>query len=901
MGTVRASKRWALITVLLVAVGLAASPPSASAHTPHDDIFDVAVSPEFSSDDTLLAISRGLFMRSTDAGMTWQRLVKGLDNRAQPQGVAFGGGVSSRAWAVSRDGVFRSDDGGVAWTRVMTPVANDLRVVGTTSASRDVAVVAGPAAGAYITRDGGVSWGPLGSFGAAVTAVAFKKASSQVVFAGDANGVLHISGSGGAAWFNYPLAGAGSITSIAVSPSFSTDGLALIGTNTGGVLRWNNLTKTATSVTSGLTDPRVTSVTYSADYAWDSTVFASTWTGGLFVSGDRGSTWSPSNSGLVWDPQPTTLAFQDRPNFGRVVSALTDQVTRTQTVFLAAFVGLYASDNRGASWAESETLTSSILVGLTLSPQYGTDSKVAISTYSNGAFTSADAGATWSESNLGLAQRGFWDAEPDGYARLYNIVYAPPVPGRSWLYSSVATYGGSPGGVLRSSDGGASWSRTSVPGFSSPDFDTHIPFVLPSPNFANDRSVLMVDGGNGFVSRSVDEGASFQRVGTIPFQTRCLQASPNFAVDQRLLVCTSRGVYVSTDFGATWSPTARLNMTGLAVVVRSGVSETWLAATTTGLFRSTNQGVSWTRASLPSSVPATAEVVSVASSPPSSGPGTVLVSIRGRGLLRSTDGGATFGAPRTALLDANEQLDNSNAKPTASAIAFSPAFGADRTVFGYSNDHLFRSIDGGATWVRVVFPRATHTGLFPVAPSAPVMGTATSSSGSASVTFTPSGAGGAPAVRFDSTCTSTNGGVTGGGSGPSSPVMASGLTNGKTYTCRVTATNAGGISAPSGSSNAVVPIAVPSAPPTVTAVAGPGQATVSWTVPSSDGGSPITGYTVTPYVGYFVLPSTTFGPASTSQTLTGLTNGTSYRFSVVAINGAGASARSALSNLVVPA
>ncbi|HEX6695159.1 MAG TPA: fibronectin type III domain-containing protein, partial [Solirubrobacteraceae bacterium] len=97
------------------------------------------------------------------------------------------------------------------------------------------------------------------------------------------------------------------------------------------------------------------------------------------------------------------------------------------------------------------------------------------------------------------------------------------------------------------------------------------------------------------------------------------------------------------------------------------------------------------------------------------------------------------------------------------------------------------------------------------------------------------------------------------------------------------------------------PPTAPATPSAPTASPGDGQATVSWTAPDN-GGSAITKYTVTPYIGSAAqTPKDVTGtPAPTSTTITGLTNGTAYTFKVSATNAVGTSAQSAASNAVTP-
>jgi hypothetical protein len=93
----------------------------------------------------------------------------------------------------------------------------------------------------------------------------------------------------------------------------------------------------------------------------------------------------------------------------------------------------------------------------------------------------------------------------------------------------------------------------------------------------------------------------------------------------------------------------------------------------------------------------------------------------------------------------------------------------------------------------------------------------------------------------------------------------------------------------------------PSAPGNVSATPATGSAQVSWTAPASDGGTPITGYTITPYVGSTAQATVNVADGSaTSAVVTGLTNGTAYTFTVTAKNGVGSGPASAQSAAVTP-
>jgi hypothetical protein len=187
-----------------------------------------------------------------------------------------------------------------------------------------------------------------------------------------------------------------------------------------------------------------------------------------------------------------------------------------------------------------------------------------------------------------------------------------------------------------------------------------------------------------------------------------------------------------------------------------------------------------------------------------------------------------------------------------------------------------------------------------VAAVAPTQVTATAAAGDAraTVSFTaPIGTGASAVTGY--TVTSAPGGIT--ATGTRSPIAVLGLTNGTLYSFTVTAKNATGLSSTSAPSNSITPSeslvpAVAAAPVIGLAAAGDGQATVNFTPPTNDGGSPITSYTVTSFPSGITVTG-----AAPPITISGLVNGAGYTFTVTARNAVGTSSASAASNSVTPA
>jgi len=502
----------------------------------------------------------------------------------------------------------------------------------------------------------------------------------------------------------------GHADALALSPDFANDGLALTGgyrwgyasSKSGqGLLSSDDGGQTWSRVPQGISDYRdVASLAFSPAFGQDRTAFAGTWEG-LYRSRDGGTSWQRLAGGLPTGPSEIS-ALALSPNFssdgtllgGSIYGGLWrstdggdtwDKVLAPPVTALAlspnfptdglAFAGqsgFYRSADGGLTWTSTNfnTPIGARITSLAVSPALASDATLFAGTSYSGTLRSTDYGDTWTLINAGL-----------GSLSVNALALSPAYPGDPTLFA------GTGNGLYRSTDGGQSWSLTSLP-------VGYVGAVALSPTFADDGIVLA--GTHNGVYRSTDRGMTWHLTkGLAVLRAKDVAASPAYLEDGTLFAATEYGVYKSTDRGDSWTPAnrgqphhAHYEMVQVIPSPSYPQDPTLFAnvhsriRTRLDLYRSTDGGQAW------QGVWSASSYLTFDISPAYAQDRSLFVGIGAGDKLRSTDGGETWE-------DFNGGDDDD---PMLGRLAFSPDWAHDRTVFSAGYGFLLRSTDGGASW-----------------------------------------------------------------------------------------------------------------------------------------------------------------------------------------------------------
>lgn len=698
--------------VLPLLIGIAL-PATASAHSPHDDIFDVAIAYHPDGRTTIFATVRGNLLRSSDGGRTWEHLGLGLTNSHMLFLVAVAPSDPDVVYTSSVGGeVFRSVDGGSTWAR--TGHTGDPQIL-TLAVSPTAPWIIGAmtaSGGLWWSRDGGVGWTRLEDEGI-VDAIAAGSPERGLWAMMETGELVELDWASGTVMGRHELG----LEARATALSGSEEGL-LLGLVDGGVHFWPHDANGPSSLGRPSPGHAVLDVrsrdARSRRGPTSGLLVAAVERGGPFCLRPDRDAWTPCDAGTLTIRQALELG---RPDFSSIVWS-PDASGGDGRLLLAGYTGLYATDDPADGWVEIPTLSGDEVVGLDVATGRDRQDVLAATAYLWGAFLSEDGGGRWRSINLGARD----SPRSHGFTRLFDVHLGPVRGGDLHLFTSTWY------GWLHRRPGTDRWRRRQADELRT-EGGRYGPLAIGlAPDFA-DSHTLLLGTADGAIRATSDAGSSFEERGRIPQPVNDLEISPLFERDSLLFAGGSTALYRSGDGGRTWTeavtfgraPDITLPVRGGSLHERSGApwqsqleaegarafpvwvefsptfaeDSTVFAAGFAGLARSRDGGMTFDR--LPLVEEGEAPLIQgFAVSPDYRTDGRIAVLLRGVGLMESANRGESF---RLASEEAATlALGNATGFPLPldNPVQFSPT--GTSTLYAFGPRGVWSWGDDGTSW-----------------------------------------------------------------------------------------------------------------------------------------------------------------------------------------------------------
>jgi photosystem II stability/assembly factor-like uncharacterized protein len=533
---------------------------------------------------------------------------------------------------------------------------------------------------------------PIGPDGGHIVALAIDPTNASIEYAGTWGAGIYKTTDAGQGWvlMNNGL-GNLYINFIAIDPV--TPSTIYLGTQKDGVYKSTNAGSSWSATGPGLNSEAIV-YTIAIDPSAPDTVYAGTrspgstppWGGGVYKSTNGGGTWQAMNSGLG---EEWVYSIAIHPTTPSILYAATHSA------------GVYKSSNGGSSWTEANNGIDDLATrALVINPNF-THTVYVGTWHGDSIYKTTDDGANWSQMNTGL-----------NGAKIFSLILDPAVP--QTLYA--ATYHT---GVFKTTNGGTSWSSAGL----GADFVYRI-----AKHDGLNAPLIAGTAGDGLY-QSIDSASSWSS------SDAGLKASSvtSWLIDpvSPSTVYTSvygGGVFKSTNNGETWVE-ANSGLEDKFVHALAMTSSTVLLAGTdrSGVYISIDGGATWTASN--SGMPAAlipfgalgppfnhfedaewfdpgmlfdfdkesanlqgfsfggtnVSVLSISIDPDT--PATIYLGTNGNGILKSTNGGASWNATGSTT-------------EIVHAVAINPFNTA--TIFGGvdgGQGSMVMSSDGGSNWI----------------------------------------------------------------------------------------------------------------------------------------------------------------------------------------------------------
>jgi photosystem II stability/assembly factor-like uncharacterized protein len=255
--------------------------------------------------------------------------------------------------------------------------------------------------------------------------------------------------------------------------------------------------------------------------------------GFVYRSADAGVNWTAGKTGFGINSDTTPLVVS--PAFA------TDH-----TLFVGTSTGVYKSNDSGDTL--TQVLAGGKIEALVVSPAFATDQTLFAYSQYFGASKSIDGGETWLPANTGLST-GNQDIKALAISADYENDHTVFAGFTGWSSSPI---------VYKSTDGDANWVA----------INTGLPLMIDvtalaiSPNYTNDSTIYVATTAVDYLSgglpeqvyRSIDGGAHWTLMSTFPRVITAMTISPGYASDHTVIVTTTKGIFKTTNQGVSWPP-----------------------------------------------------------------------------------------------------------------------------------------------------------------------------------------------------------------------------------------------------------------------------------------------------------------------------------------------------------
>ncbi len=323
-----------------------------------------------------------------------------------------------------------------------------------------------------------------------------------------------------------------------------------------------------------------------------------------------------------------------------------------------------------------------IVDSLAISPAYDKDKTGFLIMQEGIILKTSDGGFSWKKLVNGI----------DTKYRLHSITVSPNFDIDKTLFLS--TKGD---GIFKSQDGGSSWFRVNQ------GLDHLVIGLLAMSPSYNSNKVVVAAGSEGGLYQTKNGGGEWHQVIDNSKRIRSIAFYPN-AQDNRILVGDVRGnLYLSTDKGEQWRSLSSIQdcgaITAIAIspnILSDGVifvgtekGGIWKSKDNGASFHETNEGMSGKY------------VTSIALFPDFGSNPIVFVATWHEAVFKSSNGGDTWSKQSTGLAKHRQADSERFRSPHFRDLRISKTFSNDKTIFLGCYVGVFKSTDGGHTWLEM--------------------------------------------------------------------------------------------------------------------------------------------------------------------------------------------------------